>query len=47
MTLAAMRAAHSVFIGSLTCRAWVAKLSRNEAKIQKDRYDQFRFRIAT
>jgi hypothetical protein len=34
--LTALREAR-VISGQLTCRAWEAKLSRNEAKIQKDR----------
>jgi len=34
--LTALREAH-VVSGQLTCRAWDAKLSRNEAKTQKDR----------
>ena len=34
--LTALREAH-VISGQLTCRAWEAKLSRNEAKTKKDR----------
>ena len=35
-SLTALREAH-VTSGQLTCRAWEVKLSRNDAKIQKDR----------
>jgi len=35
--LTALREAHVDF-GHLVCRAWEAKLSRNEAKNQKDRF---------
>jgi hypothetical protein len=34
--LTPLREAHVKF-GQLTCRAWEAKLSRNDAKTQKDR----------